>query len=280
MSEMTQDEQRWFGTKGRICDREPKRDWADVLVACQGIISFDAMLCYGPRHSALTVASSKSTVNGTCWYNYTDAYLRPEVANYVMTPCENCHSAPERFARYMESSLDRFPILGPPPLHSSRAKDAKALSFSPNDNLKFLVRCHSCIQNRWCRNCNKWWCEDCYTTANDGGSSSFESSIGGPLRGGDDASQKRMFKVYNSFSLLKDRHKKCHSRITIGRHHINGYRNDEQTHQMSLFEFLVKFSTNPILSQMGLYRTCVGCGFVVSASHTSMPSATQELIKT
>ncbi|RFU33518.1 hypothetical protein B7463_g2792, partial [Scytalidium lignicola] len=198
VTEMAPDEQKWFHRKGKLFDREPKKEWADVLVACQGIISFDAVLCDGPRHSALTTAMVKqSDANGTPWYNYTNAYLGPEIANYVMKSCETCQSAPEGFSQFGKSSLDRFPLLAPPLLHSSRVKDAKTVTIFPRDSLRLLVRCLSCIQKRWCKSCNKWWCEDCYEPT-EGGSPYREEAPGSLLcvsgQTGSDSVQKRKFK--------------------------------------------------------------------------------------
>ncbi|KAH8803210.1 hypothetical protein F5884DRAFT_499702 [Xylogone sp. PMI_703] len=196
--EMTQDERKWFHERGRLFDREPKKEWADVLVACQGIISFDAVLCDGPRHSALTTTVKQTDTNGVPWYNNANAYLRAEIANYVMKPCDTCQSAPEKILRFGKSTYDRFPLLAPPPLHSSRARDAKAVSIFPRDSVKLLARCLSCIQKSWCKSCNKWWCEDCYEPNRSGSSYHEEapqsvSGINGQTAS--DSIQKQKFKI-------------------------------------------------------------------------------------
>ncbi|RBR19566.1 uncharacterized protein FIESC28_05561 [Fusarium coffeatum] len=49
-SETTDDDAYWHN-KGRVMESTSGMDdWAQCLLACQGIISFDAVLCQGPRH--------------------------------------------------------------------------------------------------------------------------------------------------------------------------------------------------------------------------------------
>ena len=119
---------------------------AETLRLCRGIIAFDAVLCRGPSHK----------MTG-----------RPAIATVALgaTGCQVCHSAPEGLAQYGGRTTQcDIPLLLLPPLHSSRVTDALRIS-SPSmstTNIPFLARCESCLSNRWCEGCKKFWCEDCY----------------------------------------------------------------------------------------------------------------------
>ena len=148
---------RWFDKDGRIFPKVPDIEWPEIVQACQGIISFDLPLCNGPYHSNSMAKSSSSSIK---W----DFYRPPRVATHALGACSGCHRAPEGFLTLKKSSLDLFPLVAPPPLHSSTIKSAKTPSASGYDPLgkKLLMRCLGCLQNRYCESCYRWWCEDCY----------------------------------------------------------------------------------------------------------------------
>ncbi|KAK0265648.1 hypothetical protein B0A54_02299 [Friedmanniomyces endolithicus] len=50
------EETKWYNATGRAL-RKPQSDWPDTLVACLGLIAFDAVLCRGPRHDITKVQS-------------------------------------------------------------------------------------------------------------------------------------------------------------------------------------------------------------------------------
>ncbi|KAK0281886.1 hypothetical protein LTR35_002927 [Friedmanniomyces endolithicus] len=50
------EETKWYKPTGRAL-RKPQSDWPDTLVACLGLIAFDAVLCRGPRHDITKVQS-------------------------------------------------------------------------------------------------------------------------------------------------------------------------------------------------------------------------------
>ncbi|KAI5269076.1 hypothetical protein E4T47_07309 [Aureobasidium subglaciale] len=147
----------WWKTKGSIWStdgkdnkRAPSSDWADVVLACQGIIAFDAVLCRGPRHDP-----SKTT---------SDRLLRPAVANIALGAkgCEQCGSCPEQPAVFDRDPDFNFPLLAPPPLHASTVRSAQVPIMSGAAVPPLILRCVDCLHGRWCEKCNKWWCEDCY----------------------------------------------------------------------------------------------------------------------
>ncbi|CAD0085198.1 unnamed protein product [Aureobasidium vineae] len=146
----------WWKTKGNVWDIEgstkhtPSPDWADILLACQGIIAFDAVLCRGPRHDP-----SRTTP---------DRLLRPAIANIALGSrgCESCGSCPEQPAVFDRDADSKFPLLAPPPLHASSVRSAQRPIVQDADVPPLILRCLECLRERWCERCNKWWCEDCY----------------------------------------------------------------------------------------------------------------------
>ena len=138
---------KWFGRTGKLYSRPVAPEWAQVLQACHGIISFDAVLCAGPSHSA---SSEKGYPN-----------LPLRVATHALDGCVGCNKAPEGLARQGHSSFDRMPLLAPPVLHSSTTRAAKTPPRTGCEK-RLLVRCMDCLRTRYCESCHKWWCEDCY----------------------------------------------------------------------------------------------------------------------
>jgi hypothetical protein len=180
--EMVRGGDKWYSRMGRVLAKPPSIDWAETMYACQGIISFDAVLCHGPHHSALEAPSgdtSKST-----WYKNPHAHIPPRVATHSIGGCSCCQTAPERFSKFGSSPLGQFPLLAPPPLHSSTAKAAKAPFVGSGD--KLLLRCMDCLRTRFCESCHKWWCEDCYeipSQGHAGGSQQLWEAVGTALGG-------------------------------------------------------------------------------------------------
>ena len=114
-------------------------DWPNVLEACVGVIAFDAVLC---RHPAIS---------------------RPSLATVRLKGCESCGSCPEEPAYPGVSPPDRLPLLSPPPLHSSKVEVAQRIDTAGQPYPPLILRCRTCLKNRWCERCNAWWCESCYT---------------------------------------------------------------------------------------------------------------------
>jgi hypothetical protein len=146
----------WWKTKGNVwsiqgsTNRAPASDWADILLACQGIIAFDAVLCRGPRHDP-----SKTTP---------DRLLRPAIANIALGSrgCESCGSCPEQPAVFNRDAESSFPLLAPPPMHASTVRSAQKPIVEDGNVPLLILRCSDCLRERFCEKCHKWWCEDCY----------------------------------------------------------------------------------------------------------------------
>lgn len=188
--------EEWYGRSGEQFSRRISADWASTLLACDGIIAFDAVLCKGPRHvnshawgsvnlDALVAAGSPASANVPHYAVATHSLLEG---------CAGCGSAPEGWTVWGEelltkqqdhyerrsstsSSADigRFPLLAPPPMHSSNIKAAMCpsghsiktratmMSTSKQPKARFIPRCSDCLLERYCKGCHRWWCEVCYT---------------------------------------------------------------------------------------------------------------------
>lgn len=149
---------KWYQASGKVIAKPPSLEWASTMLVCQGLISFDAVLCSGPRHSTTAVETGPGSK--VPWYRSSCSHLSSRVATHALGSCVGCGKAPEGFSKFKTSPLARFPLLAPPPLHSSASKAAKT-PFSACDD-RLLVRCMDCLKGRFCENCHKWWCEDCY----------------------------------------------------------------------------------------------------------------------
>jgi len=209
------DEQEgWYVRRG---EQFPGRNriaaqWATTLVACQGVIAFDAVLCTGPRHlnssawgsisiDALNAAGSPASVNIPHY----------AVATHSLDGCASCGTAPEgwtvwgetptperdeydrRTSKSLSDEIGRFPLLAPPPMHSAnvnvamcpsgqsvRSRIPSLLSASKQPKARFIPRCFDCLRERYCAACHRWWCESCYL----GPWASRPSGYGGPVIAG------------------------------------------------------------------------------------------------
>ena len=119
--------------------------WNDLLQACRGLIAFDVVLC--PHNPASLV----------------DFDPRPKMASIRLLGCASCGSCPEGPAFPDQSPEHRIPLLSPPPLHTSKVAAAQRLDNGNTPYPPFIVRCRTCLKDRWCERCNTWWCESCYT---------------------------------------------------------------------------------------------------------------------
>ncbi|EKV15897.1 hypothetical protein PDIG_22520 [Penicillium digitatum PHI26] len=148
----------WYSATGKLFKHTPGEGWAQVLKKCEGIIAFDATLCRGPRHDPNLYSST--TVEGT---SAEAPLLGPAVATVALGPrgCDRCHSSPEGPAIWSQSPDLQFPMLSPPPLHSSSVAAAKRPKLIPGEYPILIARCTDCLTNCWCHRCNKWFCGNC-----------------------------------------------------------------------------------------------------------------------
>ena len=201
----------WYVRQGNQFTSRISPEWASTLVACAGIISFDSVLCCGPRHfnsrawgtvNTEALDAAASTAMG----------VRPfAVATHSLGGCASCGTAPEgwtvwgeemltshrdadgrRTSESMMADLARFPLLAPPPMHSASLRVAMCptgqtlrsrlpwLAKGKQQQARFIPRCFDCIRDRYCSGCHKWWCESCYIGPRASSSASLEGSQAGP----------------------------------------------------------------------------------------------------
>ncbi|KAJ5770798.1 uncharacterized protein N7511_002849 [Penicillium nucicola] len=145
----------WYSPTGKLFKHSLEDGWAQVLQKCENIITFDAALCRGPRHDANLFSGENSPVEAPL--------LGPAVATVALGPrgCDGCHSSPEGPAIWGQAPDVQFPLLSPPPLHSSTVAAAKRPELIPGEHPVLIARCADCLTNRWCHRCNKWFCGNC-----------------------------------------------------------------------------------------------------------------------
>lgn len=175
----TADDCPWYDKKGTIIPRPIPTEWAETVLACAGVISFDAALCRGPRHLN---SPAYGTVNIAA--NSPPSPHVPSkwaIATHAVEGCAGCGSAPEGWTVWGDSiggdcddDTCRFPLLAPPPVHSSNVKVARCPSGADVNSSRgyrankkgprsFIARCMECLRDRYCWGCSKWWCEKCFT---------------------------------------------------------------------------------------------------------------------
>ena len=130
--------------------------WPELLEACAGLIAFDAILCRHNRESVSEPRSSLATVR--------------------LAGCKSCGTCPEGPAYPGSSPADHIPLLSPLPLHSSRVEVAQCIETKCQPYPPLIVRCRTCLKDRWCERCNFWWCESCYTIPKDRTSTTVDPS--------------------------------------------------------------------------------------------------------
>lgn len=179
----------WYGRRGKVFPQSISPEWAHTLLACRGVISFDAVLCAGPRHPNSPafgrVPHVESAPGGAQW----------AVATHAVGGCSGCGDAPEGKTVWGRSRAERdggphdYPLLAPAPLHSSSVKAACCPSGASvearevigswgadtncdggggnetGERPSFVARCFDCLKGRYCWSCNRWWCETCYAGA-------------------------------------------------------------------------------------------------------------------
>ncbi|KAE8159722.1 hypothetical protein BDV40DRAFT_231473 [Aspergillus tamarii] len=150
----------WYRPSGKLIPRSTEEGWAHTIQQCEGIISFDAVLCRGPQHNVDLYTSLGHNEDG---YRSEGQPLRPAIATIALGPrgCDSCRTSPEGPAVWGESPERQFPLLSPLPLHTSSIAVAKRPVLCPDAHPILVARCAECLNDRWCRRCNKWFCEDC-----------------------------------------------------------------------------------------------------------------------
>lgn len=154
----------WYEEKGVILLKPIPTEWAETMLACAGLISFDAPLCRAPRHLNSPVYGSIDIAANSPPPPYVSS--KWSVATVAVDGCAGCGSAPEGWTEWGQSLDDdsndtcRFPLLAPVPLHSSNVRVGLCPSgadISPRPGhttfrgtRRFIARCLECLHGRYC----------------------------------------------------------------------------------------------------------------------------------
>jgi hypothetical protein len=207
---LAEEAEAWYARRGsQFAPHRIKAEWASTLVACAGIIAFDSILCTGPRHfnSPAWGSVNIDALNASSGSPASASVPHFNVATHSLAGCASCGSAPEGWTVWGEdeftsrrgagarrtsgsgtTNIGRFPLLAPPPMHSSSLEVAMCptgqsvrtrvpyASRGKQQKAQFIPRCFDCIRDRYCAGCHRWWCESCYIGP-------FASSPGGHAGG-------------------------------------------------------------------------------------------------
>ncbi|KAL4787522.1 hypothetical protein BJX76DRAFT_298877 [Aspergillus varians] len=156
----SQHQNAWYSPSGKLLKRNVEEGWAQTLQKCDGIIAFDAVLCRGPRHD-IDIHASES--RNTEEPRPETRILPPAIATISLGPrgCDSCHTSEEGPAIWGQSPGEHFPLLTPPPFHSSSLTAARRPALFPGEHPVLISRCADCLTDRWCHRCNKWFCSSC-----------------------------------------------------------------------------------------------------------------------
>ena len=157
----------WYSPSGSVLQAKAveRHPWNETLQFCKGIIAFDAVLC-SDMHRALSPYLHEASRDHLGKHYPTI----PPIANVALGPdgCEGCGLCPPGTPVWGESPLAEFPLLSPPP-YSGKIVDAvrppKVLQSTRKGRgmpPRLIVSCSSCLVNRHCENCHRWWCGDCF----------------------------------------------------------------------------------------------------------------------
>ncbi|KAE8148838.1 hypothetical protein BDV25DRAFT_157391 [Aspergillus avenaceus] len=150
----------WYRASGRLFPQKIEEGWAQTIQMCEDIIAFDAVLCRGPRHNIDSWVHSDHAQDG---HELGRQMSGLAIATISLGPmgCDGCHTLPEEPSIWGRSSKAQFPLLTPPPFHSSSVAVAKRPALFPERNPALVARCAECLVDRWCHRCNRWFCASC-----------------------------------------------------------------------------------------------------------------------
>lgn len=139
----------WYDGKGQMAlpglSLPELEKWQELVHTCAGMIAFDIVSC---RHCHISTNGKASS---------------PRLATVSLKGCKSCGSCPEGPAMAGKSPTSHLPLLAPVPLNSSSVRAAQMPPIEGSDIPPLFARCTTCLEDRWCKRCNAWWCESCYT---------------------------------------------------------------------------------------------------------------------
>ena len=158
-------ESQWYSPSGRVIQHGAsiRTSWEETLQACDGMISFDAVLCKamyqsvasGLHNASIDIMNAKPGIS--------------TIATIALGPegCSGCGRAPEGTPVWGESDITEFPLLSPPPfsgklIDAVRPPQHRTSSAKHIPPQRLVVSCTWCLINRHCDSCHRWWCTACY----------------------------------------------------------------------------------------------------------------------
>lgn len=182
----------WYEPNGQaiVTGHMRRSSWEETLAACSGVVNFDAVLCthmHADMNAVLHPASRE--------YLDDNKPGVPPLASVALGPsgCAGCGRAPPGTPVWGRSSPREFPLLWPPPwsgnlvdavrpppppplhLHhdpDNADTDGDSHTEQPLPPQRLIASCAWCLTNRYCENCHRWWCKDCFNPSSSSSSSS------------------------------------------------------------------------------------------------------------
>lgn len=166
--------------------------WEQTLQECRGIIAFDAVLCQSIYHDSTYQQQLPDTLR--------NSLVRPIATIPLGTKgCESCGRAPQ-FENCPPtlgiSPPEDFPLLSPPPYTANLTAAIWPTPFSENQS-RLIVSCKQCLAQRWCEQCSRWWCHDCYPASTPRTARNYDISPDGGMEFGAVVYPKQNIKVFN-----------------------------------------------------------------------------------
>lgn len=145
----------WYDGAGklpftRLRTEQQLERWEELVHSSAGVIMFDTVSC---RRCPMRAEGKEKM---------------PKLATVSLKGCQMCGSCPEGIAYPGKSPASHLPLVSPVPFHSSNVRVAQMPPVETASLPPLIARCSRCLDDRWCGNCNAWWCESCYTPPREG----------------------------------------------------------------------------------------------------------------
>ena len=151
---------RWYTASGRITSfgADQRTSWEETLQICEGIISFDAVLCHS-MHKEMEDCLHEGSREALA--------QKPNISPIASIAlgaegCSGCGKAPNGTPAWGQDDIRRFPLLAPAPWSGKLIDAVQPPSTLSTSKKRLIVSCKWCLVNRHCDSCNRWWCSDCY----------------------------------------------------------------------------------------------------------------------
>lgn len=157
----------WYTARGQVIAQghAQRNSWEETLLACAGIISFDAVLCthmHKDMDLVLTTSSRSFLMESD--------FAVPPLATLALGPdgCADCGRSALGAPVWGESDPREFPLLWPPPATGNLIDAVRPPPWIGPDGTvgslpqRLIVSCTWCLSDRYCEKCRRWWCAECF----------------------------------------------------------------------------------------------------------------------